>query len=85
MSVLRHCLRRISAEVEAAAAQQVPVLLPIGGGGGGGGGAAERVLRICADEAVIFNSAEKVRPALIAPRAVGRRLGSQRALSGAGP
>jgi hypothetical protein len=35
----------------------VPVLLPIGGGGGG---PAERVVRLCADEAVIFNSAEKV-------------------------
>lgn len=55
MSVLRHCLRRISAEVEAAAAQQVPVLVPIGGG------ARERVLRLCAEESVIFNSAEKVR------------------------
>ncbi|KAI8469708.1 MAG: hypothetical protein J3K34DRAFT_459251 [Monoraphidium minutum] len=56
LPVLRHCLQRISAEVEAAAARGVPVLLPIGGGG-----PAERVLRICADEAVIFNSAEKAR------------------------
>ncbi|GBF94502.1 phosphatidylinositol 4-kinase beta [Raphidocelis subcapitata] len=56
LSVLRRCLRRISAEVEAAAAQGVPVLLPIGGGGA----PAERVLRLLPGEAVIFNSAEKV-------------------------
>jgi hypothetical protein len=61
MAVLRHCLGRISAEVEAAAGQGVPVLMPIGGGGGLGW-PAERVLRLVPEESVIFNSAEKARP-----------------------
>jgi hypothetical protein len=56
MPVLRNCLKRISAEIEAAADQQVPVLVPIGGAGA----PAERVLRLVPEECVIFNSAEKV-------------------------
>ena len=59
LPALRGFLRRISAEVEAAARQGVPVLSPLGARGGAAA-RPERVLRLLPDECVVFSSAEKV-------------------------
>lgn len=54
LAALHHCLERINSEVELAAKHDVAICFPMGGP------VNERVLSLCASEAVLLNSREKV-------------------------